>query len=100
KTEEAMLPVHPSAPIEGLDADVIEQLAAMYGGDGVGLGDDEQFRLTRLGAHLPAQHGRRRAALVVRRAREDAKSRGALGHEVVFAAPALQAVVAVAEEHE
>ncbi len=95
-----MLAVHPSAPIEGLDADVIEQLAAMHGGDGVRLGDDEQFRFTRLGAHLPAQHGRRRAALVVRRAREDAKSRGALGHEVVFAAPALQPVMAVAEEHE
>src|SRR6185437_11998306 len=47
ESQEAVLAIDTAACIEGLDADVIEQLAAVHGGGGVGLGDDQQLQLAR-----------------------------------------------------
>ena len=100
QSQEAVLAIDTAACVEGLDADVIEKLAAVHGGGGVGLGDDQQLQLARAAAHVAAQHGGARLARVAARGAQYAQTRARIRHQAVLGAAALQAVVAVAEEYE
>src|SRR4029077_5293820 len=100
QAEEAMLAIDAPARVEGLDADVVEQLTAMHGGGRVRLGQDQQLGLARAGAHITAQHGDTRTAAAAARFAQDPEPRARIGHQAVLAAAALEAVMTIAEEHE
>jgi hypothetical protein len=100
ESEEAMLAVDAPAGVEGLDADVVEQLTAMHGGGRVRLGQDQQLRLAPAGAHVTAQHRDARTAAAAACFAQDSESRAHIGHEAVFAAAALETVVTIAEKDE
>src|SRR5439155_21544962 len=100
KSEEAVLAVDPPTTIEDLDADVIEQLAAVHGRGRVRLGHDQQLRLARARAHVPAQGRDGRTPTLPARPAEDAETGARVGHQAVLGAAAVEPVATVAEEHE
>ena len=97
KPEEPVLAVHPAALVEGLDAHVVEQLAAVNGRGRVGLGDDQELRLARAGAHVTAQDADARTPAP---GPENPETRRRIRHQAVLGATALEPVVAVAEKYE
>src|ERR1700683_2421808 len=100
QADEAVLAIDAAAAVKGLHADVVEQLAAMHRGGGVGLGDDQQLRLAGAFAHVAAQHRHAAAAGGAPRAAEHAQARAAVGNQAVLGAAALQAIATGAEEYE
>ena len=100
QAEEAVLAVDPTSGVEGLDADVIEQLAAVHGRGRVRLGHDQQLRLARARAHIAAQGRDARAPTPPAGAAEDAETGARVGHQAVLGPAALEPIVTVAEEHE
>src|SRR5262249_17404557 len=100
QAEEAMLTVHAAARIEGLHANVVEHLAAVHGRSRIRLGEDEQLRLARARPHVAAQHRDARATPARTRFAENPEARARSGHEAVFAATALETVVAITEKDE
>ncbi len=98
QAEKAPLADHLAVGGEQLDPDVVEVGGAVDGGPGVGLGDDQELLLARLGPHLG---GQRREALGTHLVvAQDAQRRPWQRPQRLALVGVLQAVLAVAEERE
>ena len=98
QAEEAPLPRDLAGLVEGLDADVVEVGRAVDRGAGVGLGDDQQLVVARLGPRLGGQPAERARARLVVAQQPEPGARHRAQH--VVAVLAQQGVLAVAEEGE
>jgi hypothetical protein len=94
-----VFPADGAAPVERLDADVVEITAAMDGRGRVRLRQHEQVGLARLPAQ-PAREDDRRGPFARAGGAQDAESRIGVAHQGVARAATFQLIVAVSEEHE
>jgi hypothetical protein len=99
QTEKAMLAGHAAGAVEFLHADVVEVGAAVHRRQRGSLRQDQRMQCARQLPRRPAQPVRLRPR-ARRGGAQDAEPGAGVGPEHVAHAPALQAIVAVAEQHE